>query len=1468
MPAGGFTSAFGLGIVGVAVDLRANAVAEDGAGNVVVVGSLQGTANFAPSPGNSSLTSGGNRDAFVAKYGPTGTLIWAETFRGQGPSSVGQASAVAIDGSGNIVVAGSFSGSVNFDQGNSQTIVSAPSRTDAFVAKLDSSGRLTWVSASTGTTGSVDEAYALALDGSGGVNVAGSYQNSATFGTTTLTATGSFDAFAEHLDASGRVVWVASTSGSGVSTAEIRGIAVDASGRLIMVGDYSGTVDFDPGPGVAALSSVNGTRDAAVWVLDASGHLAWQRGYGGTDFDQADAVAVDTSGNVYLTGSYSGQVSFNTGPLVVRLTATGIYDSFVAKLGSDGSLAWAVGFNGTNGTGQGTAIAIDPSGHVVVGGWFSGSADFDPGASTATLVSAGSTDAYVATLDATGGYLSAYQGGGSNADLGFGLAVNASGTVVAVGRYTGPATFGTTTLAAIGSTGLYVATIAGVAVTPPAPGPPQLQASSDTGASSSDGITSITSPVFDVTATSPGLLVQLLRDGTVVAARTGSGPLADPGIVPDGVHLYTTVQVNGTNVGPASAAVSLTIITRAPVTLIPGLLAGDETGAVGSGITSVNPPHLVGSTAANVTVQIIGMRGNVVASGTSSALGLYSILLPAFTGDGSYPFQARATDLAGNVGALSPTFTITLDTTAPVAPSKLVLATSDDSGTLGDSLTNVNRPHLTGTAEPGATVQLVGPSGVLGSTVAAVNGTFSVVPTSPLPDGSIALQARAIDLAGNIGPLGSAFTLIIDTTAPVAPGLPSLVPGDDSGTSGDNTTTVRTPRIAGSAEAGSSITLMGAGGAVLGSSVAGLNGAYVVSPSQPLPLGSNSLTVVATDLAGNRSGASPTLTLTLVVPPTAPSSPALLSTDDSGTLGDGLTNVNRPHFTGSGPVNATVRLIDAIGRTIGSGLVGGNGTYSIVPNLALADGPVSLTAIATDPFGNASPSSLAASFTIDTTPPAAPSALTLFAADDSATLGDRITNIARPRLTGTAEPLATITLLDASGRLVGQSIAGADGTFRVQPTSALAQGSITLHARSTDAAGNPSADGPSLTLSILLTPPAAPTAALLSADDSGMKGDGITNVRRFRLTGTAAVGVRVQVLDALGNVVANGTASSVDGSYTFATPAASAGTFVYRVRAVDPAGNSSSPSASVSVRVLGVAGDYDGDGKADVMTYNPAQALWSIRSSSTGVVSSISFGFAGLDVPVATDYNGTGRTILGVYRPTSSEWFLYDPTSGGVRQVQFGQPGDIPVPGDYDGIGRAEIAVYRPSTGQWLIQNPVTNTVRTVGFGWIGLDQPVPGDYDGTGRLQIAVYRPPFADWIILHGDGTSTMTQFGPSFDTAVPADYDGDGKADIAVYHPQTAQWFVLQSSNGLTTATQCGQAGVDQPVPADYDGVGRVNFANYRSPAATFFIRSNLDSSRSTPTLGTANASQAVLMPLTFRLKGVALLPVAQTIMATTI
>ncbi|MCB9335951.1 MAG: SBBP repeat-containing protein, partial [Flavobacteriales bacterium] len=225
--------------------------------------------------------------------------------------------------------------------------------------------------------------------------------------------------------------WVKSFGGSSLNDGY--SITVDDSGNVYTTGYFIGTGDFDPGTGIANLTST-GIQDVFVQKLDASGNFLWAKSFGGSYNDYGRSITVDVSGNVYTTGYFIGTGDFDPGADTTNLTSSGGYDIFIQKLDASGNFLWAKSFGG-NSEDRGESTTIDDSGNVYTTGYFHNTADFDPGADTANLTSAGFRDIFVQKLDASGNFLWAKSFGGNSNDYGRSITVDASGNVYITGTF-------------------------------------------------------------------------------------------------------------------------------------------------------------------------------------------------------------------------------------------------------------------------------------------------------------------------------------------------------------------------------------------------------------------------------------------------------------------------------------------------------------------------------------------------------------------------------------------------------------------------------------------------------------------------------------------------------------------------------------------------------------------------------------------------------------------------------------------------------------------------------------------------------------------------------------------------------------------------------------------------------------------------------------------------------------------------
>jgi hypothetical protein len=600
-----------------------------------------------------------------------------------------------------------------------------------------------------------------------------------------------------------------------------------------------------------------------------------------------------------------------------------------------------------------------------------------------------------------------------------------------------------------------------------APSAPDMTVATDSGSSSTDNITNVTTPTFTGGGAEAGATVTLLDTngttvlGTATADGSGNWSITSP-TLSSGSHTLTAKQTDiAGNTSAASGSLAVTIDTTAPAMSI---------------TTTGGPTNQAAQTiSGTVDVADIGTTVSLFDNGSATALGtaivgsggLWSTSV-TLSGNGTHSIVAKDTDTAGNTGTSTPVV-FTLSTTGPTVTESLAF---DTGSSASDNITS--NDALTGTGLANTAVDFTIDGSLIATAVTTdALGAWSFTPTG-LADGAHTIVASQTDAFSNIGTAALSFTL---DTAVAAPSAPDMTVATDSGSSStDNITNVTTPTFTGGgAEAGATVTLFDTNGTtVLGTATADGSGNWSIT-SSTLSSGSHTLTAKQTDIAGNTSVASAGLSVVIDTTAAAPSAPDMTVATDSGLSStDNITNNTTPVFTGSGAeAGATVTLFDTNGTTVlGSATADGSGNWSITSS-ALSSGSHTLTAKQTDLAGNTSVASASQAVTIDTTA-AAPSAPDMTAATDSGLSStDNITNNTTPVFTGSgAEAGATMTLFDTNGTTVlGTATADGSGNWSIT-SSTLSSGSHTLTVKQTDLAGNTSAASASLAVTIDTTAPA------------------------------------------------------------------------------------------------------------------------------------------------------------------------------------------------------------------------------------------------------------------------------------------------------------------------------------------------------------------------------------------------------------
>ncbi len=555
-------------------------------------------------------------------------------------------------------------------------------------------------------------------------------------------------------------------------------------------------------------------------------------------------------------------------------------------------------------------------------------------------------------------------------------------------------------------------------------------------------------------------------------------------------------------------------------------------------VTAETRPIFTGLSDPSGFIEVFRNETLLIASGLAQPTGIWTLESGSDLPEGTHQIRARS-----NGGALSPPVEIVIDTTAPVAPATPSLTPVSDTGdSASDRITFDSQPEIIGQAETDALIEVLMDGLIAGTDIA---GPTYVVTAFPA-EGVREFNSRAIDLAGNVGPLSPSLFVTFDYTVPAAPGIPDLLPEDDTGDSNsDNVTSISTPAFTGSGSDGSTLRLF-ADGNLVGTTI--VNGTtWNISNSDLLADGDYQLVARQFDTAGNSSTDSPTLLLSIdTEPPVRPLNYRLSAVSDLGISdSDGLTKDTTPTFEAVIEAGSELRLFrngSQIATATGVGLV--QATTS-----TLSNGSHTITARTYDPAGNFS-FTVSAAIQIDSQPPLSVIGLRLSGGSDTGVSNsDRITSNNTPQLLGTSlfETGGTWLIIEESGVQLVQQAVNANWQTTLPP---LADGERTLVARNSDAAGNLSPPV-NLVLTIDTTAPPAPTLALDPASDTGVSdSDGVTTQASPLISGTAEPGEVFLFRD--GNPIGS-TVS--DGTWSLQANDLPEGTTTFTARQSDLAGN-------------------------------------------------------------------------------------------------------------------------------------------------------------------------------------------------------------------------------------------------------------------------------------------------------------------------
>jgi large repetitive protein len=1350
--------------------------------------------------------SGASGTGGAYKIGDTVTATWNNTAAGDNNSGVtavtanfsqfGGGSAVSASNSSGTwtatytIVAGAIDGtnknvSITATSGASTTTADTTNATVDNIAPTVADSHIS-ISGASGTGG----AFKI------GDTVTAAWNNTAGGDNNTDTIAGATVNFSQF--GGGSAVAATNSSGTWTATYTIVSGAIDSTNKNISV-----TATDNAGNTTTTADTTNATVDSiAPTVADSHISINGASGAGGA-FKIGDTVTAtwdNTAGGDNNSDTISGATvnfsQFGGGSAVAATNSSGTWTAtYTIVAGAlDGATNRNVSVAATDNAGNTTTTADTTNAtvdNVAPAITFSGLAfSADTGTSSTDFVTKTPAQTITATLS----------GAPAGGDIVYGSLDNGSSWTDVTSKVSGTTlTWNGVTLTSSDTLKLKVTDAAGNdgsataqayvldTTAPSAPSTPDMTSGTDTGSSSSDNITSATTPTFTGTAESGATVTLYDTDGiTVLGTATavgGNWSITSSSLNEGGHTLWAAASDAAGNNGVVSSGLSVTIDTAAPAApSTPDLATGSDTGSSSSdNITSATTPMITGTAESGSTVTLYDTDGTTVLGTATATGGNWSIASSALS-EGAHTLTAKATDAAGNVGVASSGLSVTIDTTAPTTTISTMAFSADTGSSATDFITKTAAQTIAGTTSAniasGEIVEVSTDNGSSWTTAVSSVGTNTWSLSGVTLVGSDTLKVRVSDTAGNHGTTASQ-AYVLDSNAPSAPSTPDMTAGTDTGSSSsDNITSVTTPTITGTAESGSTVTLYDTDGTTVLGTATATGGAWSIT-SSALSEGSHTLTATATDAAGNVSTASSGLAATVdatastvtsvsvpangtyaigqtlqftvnldenVIVDTTGGTPRIAltvgaSTDyatyvsgsgtsalvfsytvqagdadadgiavgalqaNGGTLRDtagndatltlnSVASTTSVDVDGVAPTVASVAPLSAdgwysagqtldfavnfseavtvdttggtphvavtldTGGTVYADYISGSGTSTLVFRYTIASGQddpngITLGALSAnggtlrDAAGNDATLTLnsvgsTAGLLVDTTAPTTTISTMAFSADTGSSATDFITKTAAQTISGTTS--ANI----ASGEIVEVSTDnGSSWTLAVSSVGAntwslsgvTLVGSDTLKVRVSDAAGN---NGTAASQSYVLdtTAPSAPSAPDMTAGtDTGSSGtDNVTSNASPTFTGTAESGSTVTLHDTDGTTVL-GTATATGGNWSITSSVLGEGAHTLTATAVDAAGNVSTASSSLGATI---------DTTAPAAPSAPDLAASSDDgASSTDNATSITtptFTGTAESGSLVTLYDTDGTTVLGTATATGGNWSIASST--------------------------------------------------------------------------------------------------------------------------------------------------------------------------------------------------------------------------------